>query len=81
MEIVWEIARHALGLAISIPVLLIGILWLWFSIDGFGKLQLSYLPLVLAVGYGHALFGMVGALMAIVIFTPVMLWLIRRIFV
>ena len=79
MEIIWEIARHALGLAISIPILLIGILWLWFSTDGFGRLQLSVVPLVLAVGFGQGLFGVVGGLAAVVVFTPVFLWIVRRI--
>lgn len=81
MEVLWEIVRHALGLAISIPILLIGILWLWTSLDGFGKLQVSVIPLFLGVGFGQGLFGTFGGITATIVFMPITLWLIRRIFV
>lgn len=79
MEVLWEIVRHALGLAIGIPILLIAILWLWFSTDGLGRLQLSVVPIVLAVGLGQGLFGVLGGITAVVVFTPVFLWIVRRI--
>ena len=81
MEVLWEIVRHALGLAISIPILVIGVLWLWFSLDGLGKLQVAVIPLFLGVGLGQGLFGIFGGITATIIFTPITLWLIRRILV
>ena len=79
MEIVWEIARHALSLAICIPILLIGILWLWTSTDVFGRLQLSFYPLIFGVGISQGLFGIVGGITAVIVFTPVFVWIVRRI--
>jgi hypothetical protein len=79
MEIVWEIVRHALGLTISAALLSIGALWLWISLDGLGKLQVSVIPLFLAVGFGQGLFGVVGGITATIVFTPITLWMIRRI--
>lgn len=79
MEIIWEIVRHALGLAISIPILLIGILWLWTSLDGFGKLQVAVIPLFLSVGFAQGLFGFWGSMTVIAAFTAVFVWIVRRI--
>ena len=81
MEIVWEIVRHAIGLTISIALLGIGALWLWISLDGFGKLQMSVIPLFLAVGFGQGVFGVVGGITATIVFAPITVWLIRRIVV
>ena len=81
MEIIWEIVRHALGLAISAALLSVGALWLWISLDGFGKLQMAVIPLFLGVGFAQGLFGVVGGITATIVFAPITIWLIRRIVV
>jgi hypothetical protein len=42
---------------------------------------MSVIPLFLAVGFGQGLFGVVGGITATIAFTPITLWLIRRIVV
>jgi hypothetical protein len=79
MEIVWEIIRYALGITISALVLTVAALWLWFSVDGWGKLQLSVVPLVLGVGLAQGLFGVIGGLGAAILLLPVFWFLVRRI--
>jgi hypothetical protein len=79
MEIVWEIVRYALSAIIGIPILAIAFLWLWFTIGGWGRLQLSVVPLMLGIGFGQGLFGVIGGLGAAVLFLPVFWFLVRRI--
>ena len=79
MEVLWEIVRHALSLAIGIPILLIAYLWLILEADWWQRLHLVMLPVIVLVAVGKAYLGILGGIGAVVVSTPFLIWAIRRI--